>query len=141
MNIEPHHRRIHWKTRLIRLALPPLALAAAPAWLYLSVGTCQEEGDAAGSVCRALRVIPYLPVLAALAVAVFIVWDLIRVGREVHFEKHGVKPRHHVKHAVHGYRAIAPVHQGHLRRTLLSIVAVTAAVSAWLAWKAYQSTH
>ena len=141
MNIEHHHRRIHWKTRLIRLALPPLALAAAPAWLYFSVGTCQEEGDAVGSVCRALRVIPFLPSLVALAVGAFIIWDLIQVGRELHFEKHGVKPRHHVKHLIHGYNAIEPKHQRHLHRTLLSIVTVTGAVAAWIAWQAYQSTH
>ena len=141
MNIEHHHRRIHWKTRLIRWSLPPLALLAAPAWLYFSYGTCQEEGDAVGSVCRALRVVPFLPSIAAVAVAAFIIWDLIQVGREIHFETHGVKPRHHLKHMVHGYRAIAPHHQKHLHRTLWNILAVTGAVAAWIFWQAYQSTH
>jgi hypothetical protein len=141
VNIEPHHTRLHWKSILIRWTLPPLALLATVAWLYFSVGTCQEDGDAVGSVCRALRVIPFLPSLAALAVGAFIVWDLIKLGREVHFERHGVKPRPHLKHVVHGYNAVAPRHQKHLHRTLLNLLAVTGAVAAWIAWQAYQSTH
>jgi len=141
VNLEHHHRRIHWKTLLIRWGLPPLALAAVPAWIYFSVGTCQEDGDAAGSVCRALRVIPFLPSLAALAVGVFIVWDLMALGREVRSETHRDLPHRHIKHAVHGYRAVAPDHRKHLHRTLWSVLSVTGAVAAWIAWQAYQSTH
>lgn len=141
INLERHHRRIHWKTRLVRWSLAPLALAAAPAWLYFSLGTCQEDGDAVGSLCRAYRVIPFLPTMAALCVLGLIVYDLVEVGREIHFETHGEKPRRHIKHARHGYKAISAHHQKHVRRTLLNVLAVTAAVAAWICWKAWQSTH
>ncbi len=141
MNIEPHHTRIHWKTRLIRLSLAPLALAAGPAWLYFSLGTCQEEGDNIGTLCHVYRVIPFLPTLAALTVLVLLVFDLIEVGREIHEQTHGVKPRRRLKHAHAGFKAIAPRHQKHIHRTLLNILLVTVAVAAWIAWKAWQSTH
>ncbi len=141
MNLEHHHRRIHWKTRLVRWSLAPLALAAAPAWLYLSLGTCLEDGDAPGSLCRAYRVIPFLPTLAALCVVALIVYDLVEVGREIHFETHGVKPRRRLHHARRGYKAIAPHHRRHVRRTLLNVLLVTGAVAAWIAWEAYRSTR
>lgn len=141
MSIEHRHRRIHWKTVLIRWSLAPLALIAAPAWLYFSYGVCQEEGDAFGSACRAFRVIPFLPTLAAIAVFGLIVYDLIEVGREAHFEAHGEKPRRHLKHARHGFKTLAPHHQKHIHRTLWNILAVTVAVAAWIAWMAYRTTH
>jgi hypothetical protein len=141
MNIEPHHTRIHWKTRLIRLSLAPLALAAGPAWLYFSLSACQEEGDAVDTLCRAYRVIPFLPTLAALTVLSLVVYDLIEVGRELHQETHGVKPKRHFKHAHAGFKALAPRHQKHIHRTLLNILLVTCAVAVWICWKAWQSTH
>lgn len=141
MNLEHHHRRIHWKTRLVRWSLAPLALAAGPAWLYLSLGACLEDGDAPGSVCRAYRIIPFLPTLAALCVIALIVYDLIEVGREVSFETHGVKPRRHIRHAHHGYRALDHHHRRKVRGTLWNLLAVTAAVALWIAWKAWQSTR
>lgn len=141
MNLEHHHRRIHWKTRLLRWSLAPLALAAGPAWLYFSLGPCMEDGDAAGSVCRAYRVIPFLPSLLALAVAGLIVYDLVEVGREVHLETHGVKPRRHLKHAHHGYKALDHHHRHKVRRAAWNWLAVTAAVALWIAWKAWQTTR
>jgi len=141
MNLEHRHRRIHWKARLVRWSLAPLALAAAPAWLYVSLGTCQEDGDAPGSLCRVYRVIPFLPTLAALCVLGLIVYDLVEIGREIHFETHGVKPRRRVRHAHRGFQTLAPHHRRHVHRALLNVLVVTAAVALWIFWEAWQSTH
>jgi hypothetical protein len=141
VNLERHHRRIHWKARAIHWGLIPLALCAAPAWLYLSYGACQEDGDAIGSACRVFRVIPFLPTLGALALLVLIVADLIEIGREAHREQHGVRPKAHIRHAAHGFRAIGEKHQSHIHLALLTAAAVTLALGAWIALLAYQSTH
>ena len=141
MNLDHHHRRIHWKTRLIRWGLAPLAFAAIPTWLYVSYGTCQEDGDALGSACHALRIVPFLPTLVALALAAAIVWDLVEIGRDLHHETHGVKPPRHLKHAHAGFRALNPHHQKHVHKSLWSILAVTTAVIVWIAWQIYQSTY
>jgi hypothetical protein len=141
VNIDPHHRRIHWKARLIHWGMIPLALLAVPAWLYVSYGTCQEEGDQLGSLCHAFRVIPFLPTLGAAALLGFIVWDLMKLGHAVAVENggHAAKPRLH--HAAHGYRAISHRHRGHLHWALILAFTVTLAVALGICWQAYQSTH
>jgi biotin transporter BioY len=138
VNIDHHHRRIHWKTRLIRWGMIPLAALAAPAWLYVSYGTCQEEGDDIGTLCHAFRVIPFLPTAAALALIVFIVWDLMKAGHAATGRK-TAKPRLH--HAAHGYRAISHRHRRHIHWALLTVCAVTLALALGIGWEAYQSTH
>ena len=141
MNLEPHHRRIHWKTLVVRWALAPLALAAGPAWLYFSSATCQEDGDALGTACHALRVVPFLPTLGALALLAFVVRDLIVVGH-AHAVERGERPRRRkLKHAARGYRAISERHRRHIHWALAIFSAVTVAVAAWIAWLRYQSTY
>lgn len=141
VNLEPHHRKIHRKTRLVRWALLPLALIAAPAWLYVSYGTCQEEGDQIGTLCHAFRVIPFLPTLAAIAILAFVAWDLAALGHE-HARELGEPPtRHGLKHVRHGYRALGDAHKRHIHWALATVLAVTLAIGAWIAWLAYQTTH
>lgn len=141
MNLDRHHRRIHWKARLVRWGTLPLALLAAPAWLYVSYGTCQDDGDQIGSLCRAFRVIPFLPTLAAAALLGFVVWDLAVAGHESAVER-GEKPgRRRLRHAAHGYRAISAEHRRHVNRALAAAALVTLAVGLWIARLAYVSTH
>jgi hypothetical protein len=141
VNLEHHHRRIHWKTRLIRWGMIPLALIAPPVWLYVSYGTCQEEGDRVGSLCRAFRVIPFLPTLAAVVLLAFVVWDLAGVGH-AHAEERGEKPKkRELKHVAHGYRKISDAHRRHIHWALLTVLVVTLAVAFGIGWEAYQSTH
>jgi hypothetical protein len=141
VNLEHHHRRIHWKTRLVRWALLPLALLAAPAWLYVSYGTCQEDGDQIGTLCHAFRVIPFLPTLAAVVVLAFVVWDLAAIGR-ARAEERGEKPRkRELKHAAHGYREIGAGHRRRIHWALATVGLVTLAIGAWIAVLAYRSTH
>jgi hypothetical protein len=141
VNIEHHHRKIHWKTRLVRLAVLPLALIAAPAWLYVSYGTCQEEGDQIGTLCHAFRVIPFLPMIAGVAILCFVAWDLAAIGH-AHAEERGEKPaKREPKHAVHGYNAISAAHRRHIHWALGTVAFVTLAIGLWIYWIAYQSTH
>ena len=141
VNLEHHHRRIHWKTRLVRWALLPLALVAAPAWLYVSYGTCQEEGDQIGTLCHAFQVIPYLPTFAAIALLAFVVWDLAAIGH-AHAEERGEKrAKRQLKHAAHGYRAISGAHRRHIHWALATVALVTLVIALWIAVLAYQSTH
>jgi hypothetical protein len=141
VSLEHHHRKIHWKTRLVRWALLPLALVAAPAWLYVSYGTCQEEGDQIGTLCHAFRVIPFLPTLAAIAILGFVAWDLAALGRE-HARETGERPsRRGLGHVRHGYRQIGDAHKRHIHKALTTVGLVTVAISAWIAWLAYQTTH
>jgi hypothetical protein len=141
VNLEHHHRKIHWKTRLVRWALLPLALCAAPAWLYFSYGTCQEEGDQIGTACHALRVLPFLPTLIAAILLVFVVWDLASLGR-ARAEEGGEAPRgRRLKHVAHGYREVGDSHRRHIRWALATVAFVTAAIALWIAVIAYQSTH
>jgi hypothetical protein len=141
VNIEHHHRRIHWKTFAIRWGMIPLALLAVPAWLYVSYGTCQEEGDQLGTLCHAFRVIPFLPTVAALTLIGFVVWDLMRLGHAVLAEKGGTAKRPRLHHAAHGYRAISHHHRRHIHWALLTVGIVTLAVALGIGWEAYQSTH
>lgn len=141
VNLEHHHRRIHWKTRLVRWALLPLALLAAPAWLYFSYGTCQEEGDQLGTLCHALRVVPFLPTLGAVVLLALVVWDLAAIGR-ARAEERGEKPRRReLEHAAHGYREISDAHRRHIRWALAAVALVTLAIGLWIALLAYSSTH
>jgi hypothetical protein len=141
VNLEHHHRKIHWKTRLVRWALLPLALLAAPAWLYFSIGTCQEEGDQLGTACHALRAVPFLPTLAALALLAFVAWDLAAISH-AHARESGEKPtRHGLKHVAHGYRAVSDAHRRHIHWALATVLLVTLAVALWIAVIAYQSTY
>jgi hypothetical protein len=141
VNIDHHHRRIHWKTRLIRWGLIPLVLAAVPAWLYVSYGTCQEEGDELGTLCHAFRVIPVLPIVGALALLGFIVWDLMKAGHAAAAERgeKAAKPR--LRHAAHGYRAISRPHRRHIHWALFTVAAVALALAVGIGWEAWQSTH
>jgi hypothetical protein len=141
VNLDSHHRRIHWKTRLVRWALLPLALLAAPAWLYVSYGTCQEEGDQIGTLCRAFRVIPFLPTLVAVVLLGFVAWDLAAIGH-ARAEERGEKPaKRKLKHAVHGYREISQGHRRHVNWALVTVVLVTLAIGLWIAVLRYQSTR
>ena len=141
MNLEHHHRRIHWKTRLVRWALLPVALLAAPAWLYVSYGTCQEEGDQIGTLCHAFRVIPFLPTIIAAVLLGFVVWDLAAIGH-ARAEERGERPaKRSLKHAVHGYHEISGGHRRHIHWALLTVALVTSAISLWIAVLAYQSTR
>lgn len=141
VNIEHHHRKIHWKTRLVRWAVLPLAVIAAPAWLYVSYGTCQEEGDQIGTLCHAFRVIPFLPVIAGAAILCFVVWDLAAIGR-AHAEERGERPaKRELKHAAHGYRAISGAHRSHIHWALATVALVALAIGLWICWLAYQSTY
>ena len=141
VNIEHHHRKIHWKTRVIRWALLPLALIAAPAWLYVSYGTCQEEGDQIGTLCHAFRVIPFLPTIAAVAILCFVVWDLAAIGH-ARAEERGEEPaKRELKHAAHGYAAISDSHRRHIHWALTTVGLVTLAIGLWISWLAYQTTH
>jgi hypothetical protein len=141
VNLDHHHRQIHWKTRLVRFAVLPLALIAAPAWLYVSYGTCQEEGDQIGTLCHAFRVIPFLPMIAGAALLCFVVWDLAAIGHARAVER-GEKPaKRELKHAAHGYRAISDRHRRHLHWALASVALVTLAIGLWISWIAYQSTR
>jgi hypothetical protein len=139
VNIEHHHRRIHWKTKAIRWGLIPLVLAAVPAWLYVSYGTCQEEGDELGTLCHAFRVIPFLPMIAAVAIFAFIVWDLMKLGHETGRGKKTATPQLH--HARHGYEAVSDAHRRHIHMALLLLGVVTLAVALGIGWEAYKSTH
>ena len=134
MNLERHHRRIHW-------GMIPLALIAPPVWLYVSYGACQEEGDQLGTVCHASRVIPFLPTVAALALLGFIVWDLAKLGHAVVLERGGKSKGPRLHHAAHGYRKISDAHRRHIHWALLTVVAVTLAVALGIGWEAYSTTH
>ena len=141
MNLEHHHRRIHWKMRLVHWATAPLAIIAAFAWLYISQAACQEDGDAIGTVCHVSRVIPFLPVLAGLALLAFVVWDLTKVGHE-HLHEKGARPGPRaLKHAVHGYRAISHPHRRHIHWAVIIVAAAALTVGLWIAWLAYQTTR
>jgi hypothetical protein len=141
VNLESHHRRIHWKTRLVRWALLPLALIAAPTWLYISYGTCQEEGDQIGTLCHAFRVLPFLPTILAVVLLGFVVWDLAGLGR-ARAEERGENPRKRgLKHAVHGYREISREHRSHIHWAFATMLFITLAIGVWIALIAYRSTH
>jgi hypothetical protein len=141
VNLEHHHRKIHWKTRLVRWAMLPLALLAAPAWLYVSYGTCQEEGDQIGTLCHAFRVIPFLPTIAGVAILLFVAWDLAAISHARAAER-GEKPgKHGLKHVAHGYNAINERHRRHIHWALATVATVTLAIGCWISWIAYQSTH
>jgi hypothetical protein len=141
VNLERHHRKIHWKTRLVRWAMIPFALFAAPAWLYVSYGTCQEEGDQIGTLCHALRVIPFLPTLAAVAILAFVAWDLAGLGHAA-AEARGEKPaKRELKHVRHGYHEINERHRRHIHRALGTVAFATLGIALWIAWLAYQTTH
>lgn len=142
MNLERHHRKIRAKTHLLRWTLAPLAVVAGFAWLYLSVGTCQEEGDAVGSACRAYSILPFVPTMIGLGLAALIVWDLTEVGMEAHHEKHGVRPeKRKLHHAVHGLKELNDSHRRHVHLAILNLLAVTVSVGAWIAWQWWQSTR
>jgi hypothetical protein len=141
VNLERHQRRIHWKARLVRWGTPALALLAAPAWLYLSYGTCQDDGDQLGSLCRSFRVIPFLPMLAAAALLGFVVWDLAVAGHERAGELGEEPGRRGPRHVARGYRAIGADHRRHIHRAFAVAALVTLAVGLWIARLAYVSTH
>jgi hypothetical protein len=141
VNIEHHHRRIHWKTRLVRWTLAPMALLAAPAWLYFSFGTCQEEGDQLGTACRALRVLPFLPTLGAVLLLAFVAWDLATLGRARAAERGETPRRRGLKHVAHGYREVSATHRRRIHWALATVALVTLAVGLWIAVIAYRSTH
>lgn len=141
VNLEHHHRKIHWKTRLVRWAMLPLALLAAPAWLYVSYGTCQEDGDQIGTLCHAFRVIPFLPTLAGVAILLFVAWDLAGLGHAA-AEERGEKPaKRELKHVRHGYRQVSDAHRRHIHWALAILAAVTLGIGLWISWIAYQSTN
>jgi hypothetical protein len=141
VNLEHHHRRIHWKTRLVRWAVLPLALVAAPAWLYVSYGTCQEDGDQIGTLCHAFRVIPFLPVLAAAVILGFVAWDLAAIGHAAAEERGAAPRKRELKHVAHGYREISVAHRRHIHWALTTVALVTLGIGLWIAVLAYQSTH
>lgn len=142
MNIERHHRRIRRKTRILRWALPPLALGAVGYWLYAASAACQEAESAAEMTsCRVLHVVPFLPSLLGAAVLAMIVWDLAGIGVEIHAEREGARPRRRAHHAAHGWRAIDHHHRRHIHWAALSLAAVTLAVGGWIGWQYWTSTR
>jgi hypothetical protein len=143
VNLEHRHRRIRTQTQILHWSLAPLALLAIPAAIYFGYGVCDDaDSNAAFAACGAFQALPFLPTLAAVAMAGLIAWDLAGLGLDLHHEKHGTRPdRRKLKHAASGFRALDERHRRHLRWALYHALAATAAIAAWIAYEAYVSTH
>ncbi len=143
MNLDRHHRRIRRKTQILHWSLWPLALLAIPAAIYFGYGVCDDaDSNAAFAACGAFQVLPFLPTLAAAAIAGLIAWDLADLGLDLHHEKHDNRPTgRELKHAAHGFLAIDERHKRHVRWALYHALAATVAIAAFIAYQAYVSTH
>jgi hypothetical protein len=143
MNLDRHHRRIRLKTQVLHWSLWPLTLLAVPLAIYLGYGVCDDaDSTAAFAACGAFQALPFLPTFAAAAIAALIAWDLADLGMDLHFERHGARPRRRrLAHAAHGFDAIDERHRRHVRWALVHALALTIALAAWIAYQAYVSTH
>jgi len=143
VDLEPHHRRLHHKAKVIHIGLIPLALIVPVLWIYFAYGTCQEtESPFMLRVCGLLQLIPLLPALLGTIVLGLMVWDLVRIGIQHHEKTHGVKVHApHWQHAIHGYNVINEHHRRHVRAAAAIVFTVSLSLVAWLILESHHATH
>jgi hypothetical protein len=95
------HRRVRRKSIVVWMGTIPLMLIALEAWVYWRLLMCQTEFFIHHyDLCRSSGILPLVPQVILLVVAVLITFDLAAIA-DIQGESPGKKPRFY-----HGFRAL-----------------------------------